>query len=632
MKTPLQVLEQHWGHTRFRPLQEEIIESVMNGRDTIALLPTGGGKSVCFQIPGLLLEGTTIVISPLVALMNDQVAQLQQRNIKAMSITGSLSGLELDRQLDNIRYGNYDFVYLSPERLQQEVIQQALKQLPLCLIAVDEAHCISQWGNDFRPAYRNITLLRELHPLVPIIGLTATATPDVLEDTISALHLETPAVFKGSFFRSNIAYKVFYTEDKIHQLERLLQKKDTPAILYARSRKQTVELSQQLNTLGFNTTFYHGGLPTDQKKQRLAAWLEDRIPIMIATNAFGMGIDKADVRYVVHVQLPESLESYFQEAGRAGRNGAFAEAILLYNNFDESLVSKQFIDSLPDAKDVKKIYQKLNAYFRIPYGEGMHITHPFNFNDFCETYSFPFLLAYNGLQSLDRLGVLQLSKEFGRTSIVRFVVASERAIGYFQEHRNASLIGKTLLRMYGGIFELPTKINVGLVAKKTGQPISAIIAVLEQMATHEIIELELYTTDASITFLVPREDERTINPLAKEINLHNRRKVAQVHSVLNYLKNDNICRSIQLLHYFGEEAEEPCGICSVCAREKSRAGSGEVRLIAEAILHLLEEGPKSSRQLTESLTFAEAKILHVVSLLLESNKIELNLRNQYSLS
>ncbi|MAT89349.1 MAG: recombinase RecQ [Flavobacteriaceae bacterium] len=632
MKTPLQVLEQFWGHTRFRPFQEEIIESVLHGRDTMALLPTGGGKSICFQIPALLLEGTAVVISPLVALMNDQVAQLQDRQIKAMAITGSLKGEELHRQLDNILFGNYRFLYISPERLQQEAIQQVLKQISISLIAVDEAHCISQWGNDFRPAYRNITVLRELHPLVPIIGLTATATPEVLADTVDSLQLEDPAIFKGSFFRRNLAYKVFYAEDKGYQLQQLLQKKDTPAIIYARSRKQTVELSEQLNTLGFTTTYYHGGLPTHEKKERLEAWQHGSKPIIVATNAFGMGIDKSDVRYVVHVQLPESLESYFQEAGRAGRNGDFSEAILLYNDFDKSLVKKQFIDSLPGAKDLKKIYKKLNAYFRIPYGEGAHTTHPFDFNDFCETYSLPYMLTYNGLQSLDRLGVLQLSKEFGRTSIVRFIVASEQAINYFKEYRKASLIGKTLLRMYSGIFELPTKINIGLIAKKTGQSTAVIIEVLEQMAQQEIIELELYTTDASITFLVPREDEKTINPLSKEVKIHRDRKIAQVKAVLQYIENEKTCRSVQLLRYFGEDAEERCGICSVCAREQTRAGNGEVKMIAAAILEFLEEGPKSSREITENLTFAEAKILHVLTLLLEARKIESNLRNQYHLS
>lgn len=613
-------------------MQEEIIASVLNGKDTVALLPTGGGKSLCFQVPALAMEGICIVVSPLVALMGDQVNALKERGIKALNLKGGISFDELNTLLDNALYGNYKFLYLSPERLQQEIVQNYIKQMNVNLIAVDESHCISQWGNDFRPAYKNITLLREIHPLVPVIALTATATPEVLEDTISELKMELPAVFKNSFVRENLSYQVFKEEDKLYKTEQLLKTNKGSAIVYVRSRKSTIEISEQLNSLGISASFYHGGISPKEKAQKLQSWRTEAFSTMVATNAFGMGIDHPNVRFVIHLQIPESLESYFQEAGRAGRDGDYATAVLLYNEYDKIYVKQQFVESLPTTSDLKKIYRTLNNYFQIPYGEGEFTKHNFGFSEFCKTYNLNTLLTYNALNSLDRLSIIQLSQEFGRKSIVQFLIPSEEVLHYFEKDVTASVIGKTILRIYGGIFEMPTAINLDLITSKTGQSIETVIAVLKKMERDHIVEMMLQITDATLTFLVPREDDKTINVISREVEALNRKKTAQVNSVLNYIANTNTCRSVQLVSYFGETTASKCGICSVCKTQNSKLSNREIEHLAKQILAILESGDLSSREISEKLTFAETDILKVLRLLIDAGKIKINPKKQYYLN
>ncbi len=629
MNRPLQILEKYWGFSSFRPLQEEIITSVLDGRDTVALLPTSGGKSLCFQVPALAMEGICVVVSPLVALMNDQVKNLQERGIKALSITGGISFGELQILLDNATYGNYKFLYLSPERLQQEVVQNAIRQMNINLIAVDEAHCISQWGNDFRPAYKNISIVRELHPLVPIIALTATATPEVLQDTVAQLKLELPAIFKSSFVRKNLSYQVYFENDKLYRIQQLLKNNTGSAIVYVRSRSTAVETSSHLNNLGISSTFYHGGISKNDKDQRLEAWRNNSITTIVATNAFGMGIDHSNVRFVIHTQLPESIESYFQEAGRAGRDGDYASAVVLYNEYDKILIKKQFVDSLPTPKDLKKLYRTLSNYFQVSYGEGEYTQFNFSFTDFCQTYQLNTLLAYNGLNSLDRLGVIELSKEFGRRSKLLFLVSSEVLLSYFEKDIALSVIGKTILRLYSGIFDTPTFINLELIAKKCGQPVEKIIEALKIFERDELLELTLYETDATLTFLVPREDDKVINVIAKEVDGLNRKKADQVTSVLKYIENTEECKSRQLVQYFGETDVMPCGICSVCAAQETTATKTEMKLISEKILQLLEESEMNSREISERLTFTESKIVYVLQLLLDSGKVKTNTKKQF---
>ncbi len=632
MKHPVQILEKYWGFSQFLPMQEEIITSVLNAKDSVALLPTGGGKSVCFQIPALAQDGICVVISPLVALMNDQVNSLKKKGIKALAITGGIKPQELNILLDNAIYGNYKFLYLSPERLKQELVQNAIRQMSINLFAIDEAHCISQWGNDFRPAYKNIKVLRSLHPLVPFIALTATATPEVLEDVIMQLQLEKPAVFKSSFVRENLSYQVIKEDDKLYRIEQLLKNNSESAIVYVRSRKHAVEVSNQLNSLGISSNYFHGGITSKEKQLRLEEWMQGKKEVMVATNAFGMGIDHPKVRFVFHIQLPESLESYFQEAGRAGRDRNYSSAIILYNDYDKLMVKKQFIDSRPNTKQLKVLYRTLSNYFQISYGEGEFINHSFSFTEFCKIYDLNYLLTYNGLTALDRLGVIQLSKQFGRKTILKFLLSSDKIIQYFTQDISISIIGKTILRLYGGIFDSPTGINLELISSKTGQNTEVIIAALKKMERDSVVDLKLHHTDSSITFIVPREDDKTINIISKELESLNQKKTDEVKAVLNYIENIKECKSLQLVRYFGETNAQPCGICSVCASQQSTPSKKETILISEKIKLLLEESEMTSREISEKLTFAEAKIIVVLRLMQDASKININTKNQYYLN
>lgn len=466
MAHPINILEQYWNFTSFRPYQEEIINAVLDNEDTFALLPTGGGKSICFQIPALIKEGICIVISPLIALMKDQVNNLQNKGIKAMAITSGIKYAELDTLLDNCIYGNYKFLYLSPERLQQEIVKQRIAQMNVNLIAVDEAHCISQWGNDFRPAYKHIKILRELHPSVNVIALTATAKPEVVAETLSELDFIDPKVFQASFSRPNLAYQVNYSEDKLYDLEQLLLKHPGSAIIYVRSRKSTIEIHNALVQKGFSSTFYHGGIPTKDKQDRLTQWMNDQKQIMVATTAFGMGIDKPDVKNIIHINLPESLESYYQEAGRAGRNNNDAFATILTNSSDEQILKKQFILNLPSINDIKMVYRKLCNFFQISYGEGELTSHQFNFSEFCKAYDFKAGKTFNILQLLDRNSIIKMSQQFNYKTKLQFIVSNTAMFSYLETHSHFSLVIKTILRTYGGIFEHQLAINLGLVAKK----------------------------------------------------------------------------------------------------------------------------------------------------------------------
>jgi ATP-dependent DNA helicase RecQ len=624
-------LDQIWGFSEFKPLQEEIIESVLHGNDTVVLLPTGGGKSLCFQVPALAQEGICVVVSPLVALMNDQVTSLQNKGIKAMAITGGIPFGELTTLLDNANYGNYKFLYLSPERLQQEIVQNAIKRMNVNLIAIDEAHCISQWGNDFRPAYKNVHILKELHPGVPTIALTATATPEVLRDTIEQLKLHEHRLFQSSFVRHNLSYQVKKENDKIYRIEQLLKQNTGSAIVYVRSRKNAEEVSKHLNNLGISSTSFHGGITSEEKKMKLESWMSAEISTVVATNAFGMGIDHHNVRFVIHIQLPDSLESYFQEAGRAGRDGAMATAIILYNEDDIRLVKKQFVDSMPSTSDVKKLYRTLHNYFQISYGEGEFTNHSFNFTEFCHIYNLNTLITYNGLNALDRLGVIELSKEFGRRSILKFLVSSPTLLSAFEKNVSFSVVGKTILRMYGGIFETANPINLKLVARKMGMSVDKIVSILKEMEQQDLVELKLHETDASITFLIPREDEKTINPLGREIEGLRKKKRAQVAAVLAYVENTSQCKQLQLVHYFGEENDKTCGVCSFCVAENYSVEKKPIAVISENILKLLQEHPLDSRSIVEKLNFAEKDIIEVLRLLLDAGKIRLNAVNQYFL-
>lgn len=632
MEHPINILERYWNFTSFKPNQEAIIDSVLQGEDTFALLPTGGGKSLCFQIPALVKDGICIVISPLIALMKDQVQQLNNKGIKAMALTSGISYSELDTLLDNCIYGNYKFLYLSPERLQQDLVQDRIRLMNVNLIAVDEAHCISQWGSDFRPAYKNITLLRQLQPNVNVIALTASAKPEVIEDITKELDFINPKIIKQSFFRPNLAYMVYHENDKYYRIERILKKYSAPSIIYVRNRKFTLEVSAFLNSKNISAVHYHGGLSNEEKDNNMTAWVNNQKQVMVATNAFGMGIDKPDVKTVIHLNLPESIESYFQEAGRAGRNGDKAFAVILKNNSDEVLVKNQFLKVLPTVDFVKQVYRKLCSYFQISYGEGAYATHDFDFGTFCKTYNFNPILSYNTLLLLDRNSVITLSKQFKNKVNAQFIISSAALFNYLETHQEFGIIVKSILRMYGGIFDHVTKIDISRIAEKASVTESKVIYVLQELEEHDIITLNLAKTDAQITFIEPREDDKTINRIAKTIEQQNKLKQQQVKSMLDYVENDTICKSMQLLSYFGEKKVKPCGICSVCVETKKEEAPQDLKSLKNSIIELLKTGELSSRQINTTLKASEKDIKTVLKLLLEHNTINITSTNTYKLS
>lgn len=625
----LQILKKYWGYDNFRSPQNEIIDSVLSGQDTFALMPTGGGKSICFQVPAMMKDGICLVISPLVALMKDQVANLQQRNIKAIALTGGIKTDEIIDLLDNCQFGNYKFLYLSPERLQSEWILDRIKNLPINLIAIDEAHCVSQWGHDFRPAYLKISNLKNHFSKIPFLALTATATSKVKKDIITELDLDEPQIFQKSFERKNIAYMVFEIEDKLFRIEQILKKNPQPSIIYVRNRKSCIDISSQLESQGFKATYYHGGLSSKEKNKNMQLWIEEDVQIMVATNAFGMGIDKANVKTVIHIQLPDNLENYYQEAGRAGRNGDKAFAVLLTNPSDIEQTENQFIHVLPDKKFLKEIFIKLCNYFQIAYGEGINEQYSFNLNQFCSKYNFPVLKTYNAMQFLDRQGIISLSKEFSEKITIQFIIPSKEVIRYISLNPNDEEIVLAILRTYPGVYEIPTAFNQQLIAKKSKHSDSQVQVVLEKLFQKGIIEYHSKNNDTTLIFNEIREDDRTINRVSKYLENQNQLKKEQFQSVLHYIKEQNVCKSKLLLEYFGEKSTKDCGICSYCIGKKNKQTNFE-RLKKE-IIDLLNTEDLNSREIQNKTKNNSDDIIFALQELLESGNILIQPNNKYTL-
>lgn len=629
MSKALEILQKYWKHDAFREPQEAIITSVMEGKDTFALLPTGGGKSVCFQIPAMMQDGICLVISPLIALMKDQVQNLQNKGIKAIALTGGIHPDEIIDLLDNCQYGNYKFLYLSPERLQNDWILERIKNLPITLIAVDEAHCVSQWGHDFRPAYLKIVQLKEFFPKIPFLALTASATPRVKEDIITQLQLNQPQVFAKSFYRKNPAYMVFETEDKLHLLQQILHKNPQPSIIYVTNRKGCVETVKQLESLGFTATFYHGGLSSKEKANHMQLWMEEKVQVMVATNAFGMGIDKANVKTIIHLHLPQNLENYYQEAGRAGRNGDKAFAVMLNNPSDVLHAEAQFIRVLPDKAFLNQVFIKLCNYLQIAYGEGIDEQFGFNLNQFCTKYNFPTLKTYNALQFLDRQGIITLSQEFSEKVSIQFIIPSKEVIRYMSLNPNDEEIILAILRTYPGIYDMQTAFNPVLIAKKSNSNETAVLSLLQKLKEKQIIDRIAKNNDATITFNEVREDERTINRVSKYLEAQNKLKTEQLQAVLQYSKDTKTCKNTLLMRYFGEDPKADCGICSYCISKNNKAPNPDV--VSEKILELLKIRDFNSRDIQKLTKFPKDDVIFALQKLLEEQTISIKSNNLYSL-
>ncbi|WP_047789028.1 RecQ family ATP-dependent DNA helicase [Tenacibaculum mesophilum] len=622
----LQILKHYWGYTSFRKPQQEIITEVLTGNNVVALLPTGGGKSICFQVPALVKEGVCIVVSPLVALMQDQVANLIDKGIKATLISSGSSQDDIITLFDNIRFGNTKFLYISPERLQSRFIQEKIKQLNVNLIAIDEAHCISEWGHDFRPSYQEITVLKELLPTIPIIALTATATQKVISDIVSSLELEKPTVFKKSFFRENLAYQIFKTEDKLGKLNQIFTKTKAPSIIYVNTRSKTKEISSYLNANGFKSSFYHGGLSPVEKKLAFDNWMTEKTPIIVATNAFGMGIDKPNVRVVIHLNLPFSIENYIQEAGRGGRDGVKSFSVVLTNDSDISLSSELLEKSLPTINEIKTIHQKLYQHFQIAKGELIETAFDFNFLAFCNKYNFIPNKTFNALQILNNNGIIELNHSFQQKSTVQFLASSKQVISHTNQNSQIKNFVQQILRMYGGIFENLIKIDEFYIAKKLGTTSWFVINTLEKLAQKELIAYTKATNNSELFFLHPREDDKTINRISLHIKQYIKQKKQKNRDLLQFVENNSVCRSVQLLSYFGEHSSQSCGICDVCLQRKNKTSISQKDILS----NLQKEKTYTVTEICSLLNEKETNILILLRELLSEEKIHTK-NNKYFL-
>lgn len=598
---PVDVLREYWGYPSFRPQQEDIVRSVLLNRDTLALMPTGGGKSICFQVPGLTREGLCLVISPLIALMKDQVDRLRSMNIKASYLSSAQSKHELDVALDNAVYGGVKFLYVSPERLKNELFIERFKRMKVNLIAVDEAHCISQWGHDFRPAYREIAVIRELHPHVPVMAVTASATPEVANDILEQLKMRDPAVFELPMVRNNLHYAAIEEAEPLGRLLRICKRLQGSGIVYAGTRKAVRNTAEFLTGHGIAAGYYHAGLDTGTKERLQNEWLQGKFPVMVATNAFGMGIDKPDVRYVVHTQVPQNLENYVQEAGRGGRDGQDSWAILLWNTPMAEEQMRMLKESFPPREFIREVYHNLCAHFSIAYGAGQDETYEFIMGDFVRKYNYKAPQVMNALEILMISGYLQLSE--GMLIPSRVMIRMNNAALYDFQVRNPSFDAflRLLLRSYGGLFETYTRIDEHYLARKTGWGTSRVVEVLQKLDEMEVLAYRPRTTHPTITYIVGRQRSENLVITPESYELRMERSIGRYETLLNYLHLDG-CRSRFIANYFGDENADDCGHCDWCRKHHIPKVSavdlvrGSLREKAMTLHELLDANAEAPRE------------------------------------
>lgn len=616
------ILKQYWGYDNFRGIQEDIIRSIGEGRDTLGLMPTGGGKSITFQVPALAQEGLCLVITPLIALMKDQVRNLRERGIKATAIYSGMTREEIVIALENCIFGNYKFLYVSPERLDTEIFQIKLRSMHVSLITVDESHCISQWGYDFRPAYLKIADIRQLLPGVPVIALTATATPEVVSDIQQRLQFRQENVFRMSFERKNLAYVVRHTEDKESELLHILQHVDGSGIVYTRNRKKTKEISLFLNRNHITATFYHAGLNDETKDSRQKAWLKGAFRVMVATNAFGMGIDKPDVRVVIHADVPDSPEAYFQEAGRAGRDGMKAYAVLLFCARDKITLKQRVSDTFPEKSYIRKIYEDINFYYQMAMGDGRGCTFAFNIDEFCRNFKHFPVQTDSALKILTRAGYLEYTDEQDNASRIMFTITKEELYRIREQSEDTEKLIRILLRSYTGLFTDYAYISEDNLSTRSGLSKQQIYETLLSLSRQHILHYIPAKKTPYIIYTRERQETERVY-LSKEVYEDRKESYVQrINAMIEYAESENRCRSRMLLRYFGEKNEHNCGQCDVCLQQhQSGLKSGEFEAISQQLQALLKENPLSLQEIKDKMQVPENQLMKVVSYLVSEEII-----------
>jgi ATP-dependent DNA helicase RecQ len=611
MHDPLIILRKYWKHMHFRPLQREIIHAVLAGQDTLALLPTGGGKSVCFQVPALMREGTCVVITPLIALMKDQVESLDKKGIRAVAVHSGMTRDAIDITLDNCVHGSVKFLYLSPERIQTELFRVRVQQMSICLIAVDEAHCISQWGYDFRPPYLKIADLRSLLPEVPVIALTASATPLVKNDILSKLQFRQPhQVFQQTFARDNLSFVVRKTENKNKKLLEVLQKVQGPAIIYVRSRRATQEVAAWLNQINIPANYYHAGMTFEQRSKSQDEWLRNAKRVMVATNAFGMGIDKADVRTVVHLDLPENIESYYQEAGRAGRDGKRAYAVIIYQDADISSLEAKINQSQPGIPFLKQVYQALANYYQLAVGSAEGESFDFDIHNFAERFSFQMTEVYSALKKLEEEGLIAFNESYYSPSQLHLRMEPDELYAFQVAHARFDPFIKMLLRLFGGqLYSGYVKISEDYLAKSMKSTLAEVTAMLTHLHELHAVVYQPRKDSPQVTFVLARQDADNL-PLNHQ-RLKERKELAEskMKAMTGYTVSLHRCRMNLIQDYFGEETWQTCGICDVCIAKKKKENEAEALLLRQEINRLLRDKLMTSEELEKAINPKDVELL-----------------------